>query len=153
MKDVPLGKFADDEPAIIRFLRIICDGDGGNPTQRQWAMDALGRALANWKRDENLDQLKRDLGLVGQKKRRRVSTVRNESMIAMACRDAALNGSERPFDEMATNFGWNIERVERAWKEWGPMYIAILEATSETQPQFAKEIATAIGRLKKQNKN
>jgi hypothetical protein len=147
-----ISRLADPDPAIIQFLRVICD-DKSTEQRRRWAVDALRPVLDNWIRDESIEKLIRDLGLSGKGKRRRAATVRTESEIAIACMDAAMDGEGRPFEYVETNTGHDEQRIRRAWKEWGPHYMEILEARMLLEPERIDQITLALKILKKQIKN
>jgi hypothetical protein len=163
--------FADHDPAIIQYLKIICaaNPEKSRPTisapttaptdkstgnRLEWALQELRTILANWERTENIEDLERDLGLVGADKRRHALTVRSESTIAMAVRDAALAGRPNPFDAVVIDEpDLDVSSVRRTWRKWETVFIADLEIAAENQPQFAEQIRAAIKLLKKQNKN
>jgi hypothetical protein len=144
IRPIQQAKFADPDPAIIQFLKIILN-EKSPAKRREWATDALRTILSNWKKTENMEQLNADLGL-NIKKRRHAATVRAEQTIAIACVKAAIDGDKKPFKAAADlHCDGEMHRVYTAWREWGDFYIAQFESDPAN--------AAAIKRLRSQNNN
>ena len=60
-------RIADPEPAIVSWMKILCNGRS-NDIQRAQVFAALRTVIANWDLDEDFQQLLRDLDLVGKKR-------------------------------------------------------------------------------------
>jgi hypothetical protein len=139
-KEDPFAHIADPRPRIIDYIK-------GRDFQR---LDAI---VANWERDESLEQLRRDLGVVGGKAhaRRKQSTVNVETAISLAVMSAAMNGHQNPFAAAETVTGYDSKRIERAWRNWRAMRFAELDLIAKSDMQFAQTARAAISILERQD--
>jgi hypothetical protein len=120
---------ADPEPRIISLLRTLLDlGNCAPPVEQEHARKALAEIVSKWDKQEDLTQLRRELGVGPQKKRRKNSTVAREESITIAIVNAALRGQQKPKDVAAVQFDADIKEVDRAWKKWRFLRIRTLES-------------------------
>jgi hypothetical protein len=147
---------ADLPPAIIHILQVLLDPTSYPPAHTAWVQDGVRATLANWEREEDLERLKRDLGLDLPKKRRKTLTMRQETGIAAAIVDAALAGESNPIKTVTERLGRKLgeqgdvaRRVQRAWKTWRRVYLARLELRKpQVSPADRSKIRGAIKSLK-----
>lgn len=156
------GPLADRPPEIVELLQAVRDRAKSSPDRVQRMDERIKAILDNWERDEDIEQLKRDLGLNLTKKRRREVTVKNELRLANAVVNAALIGEINPKRAAAEKLGIDERQVQRAWKAWGSVCLASLKhlASIMSDAQRAaleaaneQPIEAAIERLSRGDKN
>jgi hypothetical protein len=137
-----IGPFADPEPAIITYLRVICGQYGREQDRLKWAHQKLEVILEDWDRDENMDQLRSSLGVNPAKKRRLTETARRDLEITTAIVNAALRGEKQPKGAAAKELNIpDIRAVQRAWERWGAIQIRMLMLVAQ---RGDKKMDTAI---------
>lgn len=109
--------WAHPPPAIIHTLRVLLNPAAFPPGQADWVKDGVRTTLKGWDAHEDIAQLKRDLGLVGRKRRKGL-TVRREFAICMAIEKAALEGSANPKQCAGDTLDADEREVQRAWSKW-----------------------------------
>jgi len=141
---------ADVPPMIIHTLRVLVDPASFPPGHAKWVEDGVRAILKNWEREEDLGQLKRAIGLDLPKRRRKELTMRSETEICAAIADAALAGTANPNKAAGDKLDADERKVQRAWKRWGPVYLARLkDMESRALAEECPKIRRAIDVLEK----
>ena len=141
--------WADPEPSIIHTLHVLLNPAGWGSEHLKWIQDGARAILENWHRSEDLEELKRDLGVAGNPKRRRNSTVRRETAIVRAIIAAAMDGRKDAKRVAAEKYGCDMRAMQRAWKNWSPTYLVGLESNAHHEsPEDQQRIRTALQILK-----
>jgi hypothetical protein len=139
---------ADLPPAIIHILHVLLDRTSFPPGHAEWVEDGVHKTLETWERTEDLAQLRCDLGLDAGKKRRRTLTMRRATAIAVSIVIAALAGAADPMKAAGDEHQADAREVQRAWKAWGPVYLAHLELMRSQLPRQKRgNIRAAIALL------
>jgi hypothetical protein len=92
--------------------------------------------------------LRHELGLKLPKKPRTAVTIRRETAIAAAIANAAVAGTGNPKKAAGSELDADEREVQRAWKTWGPVYLAQLQLMQCRMPRNERvKIGRAIARL------
>jgi len=122
-------EFASPEPSIVWSLRAVLNPETQSPERLAWIKDGLRKMLEDWDRGEDLEELKRNLGVAGESdRRRRTSTVRRETTIVVAIINEALAGHKNAKRMGAEKCDCDIRKAQRYWKMWGAAHLQNLES-------------------------
>jgi hypothetical protein len=121
-------EFASPEPSIVWSLRAILNPETQSPERLAWIKDGLREMLKIWDHGEDLEELKRHLGVAGDPRRRRNSTQRRETTVVAAIINAALAGHENAKTKGAEESACDTRSAQRYWKKWGAFYLRNLES-------------------------
>jgi hypothetical protein len=142
-------KLASAEPSIVWSLRALLNPNTQSPDRLEWIKDGLRKMIEAWDRGEDLDELKRNLGVSGESRRRRAITVKRETTVVVAIIDAALAGNKAAKRVGAEMANCEPRMAQRYWKNWGAVYLLNLENQKPfVSTEDQRRIETAIEILK-----